>query len=62
MSGSRAPVFLGFTVLAVFALAAIAYWFLSGYLDAAGTVLLLFVGGSAGFGFAVLLRAAALDR
>ncbi len=49
-------------IAAVFAVAAIAYWFLSGYLDPAGTVLLLFVGGSAAFGFSVLLRAAALDR
>ncbi len=62
MATPRAAALLGLAVLAVFALAAIAYWFLSGYLDAAGTVLLLFVGASAGFGFAVLMRVAALDR
>jgi hypothetical protein len=62
MSPSRGAVLLGLAILAVFAVAAVAYWFLSGYLDPAGTVLLLFVGGSAGFGFAMLLRAAALDH
>jgi hypothetical protein len=45
-----------------FVVAAAAYWFLGRYIDPAGTVLLVFAGGSIGFGIAVLLRAALADE
>lgn len=62
MSIPRTITLIAVGIAVIFVVAAILYWFLSGYLDPAGTVLLVFVGGSAAFGFGVLLRAAAIDR
>ena len=44
-------------IAAPFVAAAIAYWFLSGYLDPAGTILLIGIGVTMAFGFMVLFRA-----
>ncbi len=54
-------IFVGFLALA-FLVAAAVYWFLGNYIDPVGTVLLVFAGVSIAFGFAVLLRATAIDR
>lgn len=54
-------IFVGFLALA-FLLAAGVYWFLGNYIDPVGTVLLIFAGLSIAFGFAVMLRATAIDR
>ncbi len=54
-------IFVGFLALA-FLVAAGVYWFLGNYIDPVGTVLLVFAGVSIAFGFAVLLRATAIDR
>lgn len=62
MSLPPSATLLAVGIAVIFVVAAALYWFLSGYLDPAGTVLLVFVGGSAAFGFGVLLRATALDR
>ncbi len=44
-------------IAAPFVVAAIVYWFLSGYLDPAGTILLIGIGITMAFGFMVLFRA-----
>ncbi len=44
-------------IAAPFIVAALAYWFLSGYLDPAGTILLIGIGITMAFGFMILFRA-----
>lgn len=53
--------FVGFLAVA-FLLAAAVYWFAGNYIDPVGAVLLVFAGLSIAFGFAILLRATAIDR
>ncbi len=43
-------------ILVLFVAVAIVYWFVSSYLDPAGTVLLLFMGFAMGFGYLVIFR------
>ncbi len=43
-------------ILVLFVAVAIVYWFVSNYLDPAGTVLLLFMGFAMGFGYLVIFR------
>ncbi|HEX8939387.1 MAG TPA: hypothetical protein VF763_04415 [Candidatus Limnocylindrales bacterium] len=43
-------------IAAIFVVAGLVYWFGSGYLDPAGTVLLIWAGLAIGFGYLVIFR------
>ncbi len=43
-------------ILVLFVAVGVIYWFVSGYKDPAGTVLLIFMGPAMGFGYWIIFR------